>query len=267
MMSCPAVFMKEEKLKEFVKYNYTEIKDKKITYSEFTLKLRGSEILGKKFPKEAKNRILVCLCEYYKEENDNNILMSDRIKIPVRSTNCTHADVFDFALYCGRTREWNFECPICHKEISFCSLYVDQRIAEIIERIESQEEKPIVLDVILNSDGTIKNMTEYTLDKMEEVFAKSQVKPPTETVLDNRGNNDYDAPSLFSAKEGVATKSYQLSKPTLDSKTNEPYFELSNTAALIETTDVAVICAPDFRIERSSVPSVLHGRRHVQRYH
>lgn len=116
-----------------IKKNTINNRAHEITCSKFTYK-------GIQFPglvKLAEQMFIVPLCSKYKEqfseEENKCIKMKPDIKIPVRSSSCQHADVFDFVDYFAKEKVGDLKCPICDKAIEKTSLYVDTRIYRIIK--------------------------------------------------------------------------------------------------------------------------------------
>lgn len=68
-----------------------------------------------------------------------------RISLPVRSTVCTHMQCFDGSMFLQMMEQaplWN--CPICHKTVSFQSLCVDKYFEDILHNTPKSIEKVAV---------------------------------------------------------------------------------------------------------------------------
>ncbi|KAJ1033846.1 hypothetical protein NDA16_000054 [Ustilago loliicola] len=68
-----------------------------------------------------------------------------RIKIPSRSTHCSHVQCFDAESFFSvneQTPSW--ECPICHKTIKAEDLVMDGFVADILNKVPQDEESVIV---------------------------------------------------------------------------------------------------------------------------
>lgn len=82
------------------------------------------------FTKLTKNMFAFPLyMDYYASKGTVDFaLWRQKIEYPVRSTQCTHADVFDFEYYTKKIKEGKSECPICDQKITISSLYIDLRV-------------------------------------------------------------------------------------------------------------------------------------------
>ena len=125
----PGVGIKQEDLLSHLRKNTTICAEavKDITNTVFSFK--QFELPG--LQEATAQCFLIPLCSKFYIGNTDYKEWEQDIKIPVRSLNCKHADVFDYGMYMSSLALGKQECPVCHEKIDPLSLYIDTRILSV----------------------------------------------------------------------------------------------------------------------------------------
>lgn len=159
------------------------------------------------------------------------------IKIPVRSLECTHSEVFDlFAFLKGIMEPNRCKCLICEKPIKLTSLYVDTRIYHVLKGFDKAVVAVFPNSLVKGYDPDMaKPLTVEDITKinMEQLSATMVFSPPHDKGNPAKTNIQFIVPSFllspfeYDAKEQAAK--FKLTNLTKDTIPNL----LSNVKLLI----------------------------------
>lgn len=120
-----------------------------------------------------------------------------RMTVPVRASTCVHNACFDLVTHLEYNRvRPTWKCPHCNGDASFHALYVDEFVANMLQKIPSDAEtQQVLLDT---TDGTYRPLKESEIDKGYKSYrsdsdreeAGDKPKAPAQVVFEISDDDD-----------------------------------------------------------------------------